>query len=231
MQLTQILNELKWDETKAAMRQHFDDCSRKYFRAYQGSFPMPEFVIKTDAKKAGWFNGEYTSKYVPNTSLIGVNPDFLGDSEMFRGIMYHETIHYYQFHTYSFRQYKHAPNGGHDEQFIKDMERINAGEGKRLVTLKQETATIEKALTGKFWVYGIKTKSGEYAFAHTKRKNDKAVEFLTSIVNKGRYDDGYVFETDEYKYKIGSFGPKGFKFEFPNNQDVPDLSSYSVKSA
>lgn len=34
---------------------------------------------------------------------------------------------------------------------------------------------------------------------------------------------------DEYKYKVGQFTQRGFKFAMPVDQTFPDLSQYSIK--
>lgn len=229
MKLIQILHEAKWDNVKSLMHKHFTECSQKYFPQYTGKLTPPEFEIKVHGKNAGWFL-PYYNRQIPDRSKIGINPDFIGDADMFKGIMYHETIHYFQYHTYSYPDFVRAHNKGHDGFFIEMMKKINAGEGKELVTITQETNSIDKALTGEFWVYGIKTRKGLYAFAHTKRENPAAINYLTKLVKSGLYEDGFVFKTDTYRYKIGTFGTRGFKFAVPDDQQwIPDLSAYSVK--
>lgn len=226
MKLMDILLEAKWDNVKSQMKQHFNDCSRKYFKEHHGKFPIPDFQVKSHGRRAGWFSASYVGDR--KDGVITINPDFLDNERDFKGIIYHETIHYYQFFTYSRAQYKYASDGGHDSYFMDMMNKINAGEGNKLITVQQEVGHIKKSATGSFWVYGIKTKNGDYAFAWTKRKNDKLIDRIKSNMKYSDYTNPVAFETDEFKYKIGSVSGDKVKFAIPIDQNIPDLSQYSI---
>lgn len=233
MKLVNILQEAALAEIKSQMRQYFIDCSQKYFAAYAGKFPMPEFKIKADSRRAGWFSANYIGDQRGNTSIT-INSDFVGDPEIVRGIIYHETIHYYQFYTYSYFEYKYARDGGHDAFFNTKMAEINSGEGQELVTRRQNASMIDAAASGKFWAYGVRTRNGEYGFVHTKRKNAELIDYIKWLVDSGLYTDAYAFETDKFFFKIGTYKNGRLRFAIPHDQNkimnLVDLSVHSLKN-
>jgi hypothetical protein len=122
MKLRQILNEGKYDSVKLLMKKYFKECSKKYFPDLYGKYPDPTFEIKSH-HWAGWFKA--------SGNIIGISSDIAAQTDEYniKSTVYHETIHYYQFHTYSPRQWSQAENGGHDSFFKEKMSAINSVEG------------------------------------------------------------------------------------------------------
>ena len=231
MKLRKLLNEGKYDVSKQNMKIWFEECIKKYFSEYKDrigtEFFYPTFEIKTDQKRAGWFKSSFIGDK-PITPVIGLNPDFIEHTA--KNIVFHETIHYIQANTYGYTKYKLASNGGHDSFFIEKMNKINSIEGKDFITIKQETQSLANKSTSKtFWVYGILTHDGTFAFAHSSKTNDNIEQHLIKQKNAGKYKKVYKFQTNIFKYKIGSVNKTGLKFNIPVEQPTEyELQKYEI---
>lgn len=229
MNLRNIIEASKYDTSKSQMKQWFIQCISKYFPQHKpdvgNDWEMPTFLIKTDKKRAGWFQCSFKGDIVVNP-VITVNPDFVHST--MRNIVFHETIHYVQANVYGYTKYRLAQNGGHDSFFIEMMNKINSGEGQGFVTVKQDS----QQLSGnkEFWVYGVKTTRGEFGFLSTAKQNPLILNHLKQGIGV-RYVDVYEFKTAELKYKIGSFTKRSLKLGVPMTQPTDEeLSKYSVKN-
>lgn len=208
MKITKLLNEISYSSIKEQMKQFFIDCSKKYFSDLYGKFPMPKFTSKQHTKRAGWFSSD--------TNEIGCIPE-LGDE--LKSIMYHETIHYYQFHTYSKIDWWQVKNGGHDDFFLLKMKEINNTEGSNLVNVYQDFNKILKT-TKPIYVYGIVTSQGDYAYVWTPTPNSKIENWLTNVA-KPKYKGIFMFTTDDFYFKTTQqrYSGKGMKLGIVNNPE------------
>lgn len=233
MKLKNIILEAKHDATKSDMNKWFLECMRKYFPEYSKEvgvdWPFPIFEIKTDKTRAGWYKCKFRGNQVVDP-IIGLNTIFV--SHTGRNVTFHETIHYVQSNIFTYRQYNQMANKGHDSFFIQSMNKINSVEGKDYITVQQDTAALD-AISGnkEFWVYGIKTHRGEFAFAYSATERPNVETHLKKQLKINSYKSIYVFKSDKFKYRLGSVTKTSIKFGVPNDQDniEQEISKYEIK--
>lgn len=233
MKIRKLLEAGKYDVHKSNMKTWFDECIRKYFPEFKNKvgsdWEYPTFEIKTDKNRAGWHKCSFSrSSGKAINPTIGLNPDFLNHTA--RNITFHETIHYVQANTYGYTKFANAANGGHDAYFIQMMNKINASEGPNYITVKQEMEALDNKETNKsFWVYGVMTSDKEFGFAYTSKPNDKVKQFLINAKNSKRYKKIYEFQSNLFKYKVGSITKTSYNFGIPNNQPTEaELEKYEI---
>jgi hypothetical protein len=241
IKLKQLLLEYNKQDILNKMYQYWKECLQKYFDRDEvgGKYPRPNFEIKKDNNRSAWFKytwlrGPAYEMYRSHDMTIGINPDFATDDESIKANIYHETIHYYEFLLLPYEQHKKNTHEHHGDFFKKMMDKINSGEGKQLVTIKQEVTTDTKS-NKVFWVYGYRLKFDygyEYSFSWTQRKNDNIINFLAKTSD--RYDNIYLFQTDKYVFKkmhqqIGT-RLQFSKFKDPENEIVKQMIQYAEKN-
>lgn len=189
-----MLLEIKRSEVIALMKKYFDDCSKRYFADQAGNYPYPKFILKTNLRTIG--------AYSPQINKFWINADFAQDKELIKSTMYHETIHYYQTKGgKNFSKLMFKLNGYHDDYFTKMMNKINAGEGEKLVTVKGSYSSIKGGKAVKpFWVYVLR-RGTEYKMVWAPTKNPKFIERWKRIFDYYKYDEAFMFQTNTIIFK------------------------------
>lgn len=200
MKLKEALFEGKNDAAKLLMKKYFRECSKKHFPELHGKFPEPTFEVKAHAW-AGWFKA--------TGNVMGISTDLAAQTDDFnvKSTVYHETIHYYQFHTYTPRQWAQAANGGHDAFFHEKMQAINAVEGSGFINIKHEQDKISKSAT-EINVYGFVDNQDNYAFMWTPQPSEKLENWLQTSA-KPRFKHTFSFKTDDFYFKSAPNRYKG----------------------
>lgn len=200
MKLRYLLNEGKYDAIKLLMKKYFIACSKKYFPDFHGKYPVPTFEIKSH-HWAGWFKS--------SGNIIGISNDLAAQTDEYniKSTVYHETIHYYQFHTYAPKQWTYITNGGHDAFFKEKMLAINSIEGSGFINIKHQHSKIAKSAT-EITVYGFVDNQNNYAFMWTPKPNEKMINWINTSA-KSRYKNIFIFSTDDFYFKTNQNRYKG----------------------
>lgn len=240
IKLKQLLLEYNKQDILNKMYQYWKECLQKYFDRDEvgGKYPRPEFELKRDSKRSGWFKYKWISdaagnKYRSNEMTIGINPDFAMDDDLLKGIVYHETIHYYEFLYFKYEEHIENTHNHHGEFFTKMMNKINSGEGKKLVTIKAELIDFKKT-SKPFWVYGVKNTNGDYWFTWSLNKSQKLIDYLAKTVDK--YENVFLFQTTNMLYMNTVKHQSVIKFSNISKMDgeytdiINDMIQYAEKN-
>lgn len=211
MTLRQVLNEIDSGKIVSEIERHFKECITKHFsqfKKYVGSeWPIPKFVLRQGTTNAGEFSYIPTNS-TPQNQKLTINPDFAVEPFL-KQIVFHETIHYVQANLrgsrispYDIGPYKLA----HDQYFMSKMADINSIEGSNFITVKQDARQLETAHK-EFHVYGIETKSGQFATIWSPKAQPQLEKWLKD--NASRYNNTFYFVTTDYYFKTKNTQFKG----------------------
>jgi len=157
---------------KAVFKKLFSEFTTKYF--HNNPHLEPKFKLKSHDRRMGC--------YTPRDKTIAIHPDATLDERLFRSIVFHELIHYYDnmvagdmsniMHKFT--------QGGHGPFFKNMMDRVNRVEGKDFITIKRKA---EKLSTAKpFYVlfvrYGNKD---QYAIIWMKKSIHQVPEIKARL--------------------------------------------------
>jgi len=146
MKLEDILITESLSALKQKAEKYFLECSKKYFFDIKAIKPYPQIKVRTQTRNWG--------AYHPNDNIITINRNLDGNDKALKAVMYHETIHYWDFY-YDEREFK--TNKGHGEFFKKRMKLINSREGYEVVKIKYDSSGLGAVSTVKpytlFWGY------------------------------------------------------------------------------
>lgn len=209
IQFSNFLNEGKYDSTKLKMEKYFNECSKKYFSEFSGMYKNPVFVVKEHVGWAGWFSA--------SRNEIGVVPELSLDDNVLKSTIFHETIHFYQDNSYNPKK-DEGKKADHGRWFISKMEEINKGEGVGFVRPKEDAVNVKNTVNS-FWVYGIITKDGMYAYIWTPNEVESIDEWINGKA-KNTYAGTFKFQTNDYYYKTpGQQYKKGKSMKFGGIDD------------
>jgi len=194
IELKQLVIENKKEQIKKVMKKYFDDCSKKYFSDVKGKYSYPSFNVKPNLRHAG--------AYSPQRNQFTMNLDFSQDLENLKSTMYHETIHYYQTKGgQEFSKMMHKLHGYHDDYFKEKMKKINAGEGKELVSIIGTFQTIKSGKAAKPYYVYVLQKNKDYMMSWSPTRIPGFIDRWKRVKDYYKYDNAFVFQTDNVKFK------------------------------
>lgn len=180
-----------------AMR-HYKTCITKYFPKYKNSVSLPTIKILKNYSTIGRRKG---GSYNYGTHTITVDGDIASNPELLQSVMYHETIHVMQYVIDGGIDWKKEREGYHGSDFIAHMQRINAGEGKELVTVRMSAdSTTKLKVTKPFYVYVIKEKT-MFLVAWSSKFSEKIIDSCKWKAKQRNALGIFYFETTDFIWK------------------------------
>ena len=172
-----LIEEISRKTAKAEFKKLFAEFTTKYFP--NNPHLEPTFRLKSHDRRIGY--------YSPKDKTVYIHPDATLDENLFKSIVFHELIHYYDHMVagemsnimHKFTQ------GGHGPFFKDAMERINRKEGKDFITIKQE---VEKLRTVKgFYIFFAKYGTDSYAVLWAKKSIHQVLELKEKLQRFSSY--------------------------------------------
>jgi len=172
MRLKQYLTEeINRKNAKAEFKKLFSEFTVKYFP--NNPHLEPKFKLRSHDKRVGY--------YSPKDKSVNIHPDATLDEGLFKSIVFHELIHYYDHiiaGAMSNIMHKFT-QGGHGPFFQEVMGRINRKEGKDFITIKQDAT---KLLTIKeFYIFFAKYGTDSYAVLWSKKSIHQVPELIDML--------------------------------------------------
>lgn len=194
-------------DLKNEMKRLFDEVSRKYFNEYSG-FEYPKFAIQSNMLPAA-------GSFSPDANKISVDRDYANDPNELKAVVWHEAIHYfdwwanYKSKALSLKSAKDSWNfmvrfTNHGKFFIDTMNRINSGEGKSLVSVKNDTLLQHAQKPFYVYIMSVKNRPKNILFCWSVKKEQNIIDAVKRMVQHGGGGEVWHGETSTAALKLGA---------------------------
>lgn len=209
--------------TKSDIQKYFFECLNKYFPEYSkktSEWGIPKFSLRSGITEGGYYShASFWGRGYVTDQQITVNKDLSNNESIFRSVVFHETIHYVQVNLVARKLHPYTnekPLDYHDNFFMQMLKKINSVEGNNYIKVSEQIDDLADLKTVKpFFVYGIITKSNQYAYVWTVSSQPDLDDFFKRLITQNKYKSVFKIEVDLFWFKVAKFKyKKGSSIKF-----------------